>query len=209
MRPYYEDGAVTIYHGDCREVLPSLGRFDLLLTDPPYGIGEHGGACRTRGRPGYSKHANMGWDRSRPDNQTISLALRSADKAIIWGGNYFADMLPPSMGWLYWRKLMGGDFADGELAWTSLNRALREFTRCPKGMDKMHPCEKPVSLFAWCIDFARDVTSIVDPFAGSGTVGRAAKNMSIPATLIEQKERYCEIAARRCSQEVLDLGGAA
>jgi len=206
MKPYYEDGSVTIYHGDCRETLPSLGHFDLLLTDPPYGIGEHGGSCRTRSRPGYAKHAKLSsWDDSRPDADVMSLVLDSADSAIIWGGNYFADMLPPSKGWLYWRKLMGGDFADGELAWTSINRALREFTKCPKGMDKQHPCEKPLSLMKWCIDFAGEATSIVDPFAGTGTVGRAAKDLGIPATLVEREERYCEIAAERCSQEVLDL----
>ncbi|MFH1573365.1 MAG: hypothetical protein ABIG68_05245, partial [Acidobacteriota bacterium] len=102
MTPYYQDDAVTLYCGDCREVVPTLGRFGLLLTDPPYGIGEHGGACRTRGRPGYAKHENMGWDNTRPDADVFRLMLGAAPVAIIWGGNYFADLLPPTMGWLYW-----------------------------------------------------------------------------------------------------------
>lgn len=204
MEPYYKDDYITLYHGDCREIVPTLGRFDLLLTDPPYGIGEHGGACRTRNRPGYTKHVNMGWDNSRPDAEAFRLMLGSAPVSIIWGGNYFADMLPPTMGWLYWRKLMGGDFSDGELAWTSRNAALREFTKCPKGMDKQHPCEKPIELLTWCITLAGEgVKTILDPFAGSGTTGRAAKDLQRKCVMIEREERYCEIAAKRMRQEVL------
>ena len=201
MKPYYQDGAVTIYHGDCREIVPTLGRFDLLLTDPPYGIGEHGGACRTRGRPGYAKHENLGWDKETPSPWVFQMLLEKADVAIIWGGNYFP--LPPSMGWLYWRKLMGGDFSDGELAWTSRKAALREFTKCPKGMDKWHPCEKPVELLTWCLGLVPDAQTVLDPFAGSGTTGRAAKDLGRKAVLIEREEKYCEIAARRMGQEVL------
>lgn len=203
MKPYYQDGAVTIYHGDCREIVPTLGRFDLLLTDPPYGIGEHGGACRTRGRPGYSKHKNLGWDKETPAPWVFQMLLEKADVAIIWGGNYFD--LPPSMGWLYWRKLMGGDFSDGELAWTSRKAALREFTKCPKGMDKGHPCEKPLELLTWCLGLVPEAQTVLDPFAGSGTTGRAAKDLARKAVLIEREEKYCEIAARRMGQEVLAL----
>lgn len=201
--PYYDHAGITIYHGDCLEIVPTLGGFDLLLTDPPYGIGEHGGACRTRGRPGYAKHANLGWDTARPEPEVFSVILATAPVAIIWGGNYFADLLPATSGWLYWRKMMGGDFSDGELAWTSRNAALREFTKCPKGINKQHPCEKPIELFKWCIGLAGDVQTILDPFAGSGTTGRAAKDLGRKATLIEREERYCEIAANRLSQEVL------
>jgi DNA modification methylase len=113
------------------------------------------------------------------------------------------------MGWLYWRKLMGGDFSDGELAWTSRSAALREFTKCPKGMNKGHPCEKPLELMTWCISLAGDVQTILDPFAGSGTTGRAAKDLGRKAVLIEREERYCEIAARRMAQGVLPLRKAA
>ena len=205
MKPFYDDGGIVIYCGDCRDVAPSLGRFDLMLTDPPYGIGEHGGACRTRERPGYAKHANLGWDKERPGRDVFDLVLSKADTAIIWGGNYFADYLSPSMGWLYWRKLMGGDFSDGELAWTSRRAALREFTKCPKGMNKQHPCEKPVELMMWCIGLVKGVRTIFDPFAGVGSTGRAAKDLSLQATLIEREERYCEIAAKRLAQGVLPL----
>ena len=203
MKPYYEHGGITIYHGDCREILPDIESVDLVLTDPPYGIGEHGGACRTRGRPGYAKHANMGWDNVRPDANVFNMMLAAAPIAIIWGGNYFADLLPPTMGWLYWRKLMGGDFSDGELAWTSRNKALREFTKRPKGTNKQHPCEKPLELMVWCICLAGDVQTIIDPFAGSGTTLVAAKELGRRAIGIELEEKYCEIAAKRLAQEVL------
>ena len=132
QKPYYEDSAVTIYHGDCREIVPQLGRIDLLLTDPPFGIGVHGGKARTRGNP-IPNHACGGWDNERPDKATLDLVRSCAKVQMIFGGNYFADVLPASRCWLYWRKLIGGDFADGELIWTSLDAVVREFTKPNKG----------------------------------------------------------------------------
>jgi len=95
VRAYFSKDGITIYLGDCREILPSLPKVDLVLTDPPYGIGEHGGKCRTRGAPGYSKHADLGWDTAPPDAATIALVLSMAPDAVLWGGNYFANNLPP------------------------------------------------------------------------------------------------------------------
>ena len=134
------------------------------------------------------------------------MVLAAAHIIIIWGGNYFADMLPPTMGWLYWRKLMGGDFSDGELAWTSRTNALKEFTKCPKAIDKQHPCQKPLELMTWAIELcAPSCRTIVDPFMGSGTTLRAAKDLQRKAIGIEIEEKYCQIAARRLQQEVLPL----
>lgn len=188
---------VTLYLGDCREILPTIGKVDAVVTDPPYGIGEHGGACRTRKRPGYSKHENLGWDDERP--AWLADILAYGDDQIIWGGNYFADLLPPTMGWLYWRKLMGGDFSDGELAWTSRRAALREFVKCPKGMDKGHPCEKPPELMKWCLGFLPEAKIILDPFMGSGTTGVAAVKLGRKFIGIEIEPKYFEIACRRIS----------
>jgi DNA modification methylase len=190
-------GDCTLYLGDCLDILPNLGPFDAVVTDPPYGIGEHGGACRTRGRPGYAKHENRGWDNARPAPEVFDAILKCSREQIIWGGNYFADVLPPTMGWLYWRKLMGGDFSDGELAWTSRHGALREFTRCPKGMDKTHPCEKPVDLLKWCIGFVPNANEILDPFMGSGTTGVACAKLGRKFVGIEIDEGYFDIACRR------------
>lgn len=190
-------GDCTLYLGDCLEVMPALGPVDAVVTDPPYGIGEHGGAQRTRSRPGYTKHEKKGWDKSRPAPAAFRAMLSTSKDQIIWGGNYFADLLPPTMGWLYWRKLMGGDFSDGELAWTSRKGALREFVKCPKGIDKSHPCEKPIPLMKWCLGFLPDAKTILDPFMGSGTTGVACAKLGRKFIGIEIDEGYFEIACKR------------
>lgn len=195
------DGRVKLWLGDCLDILPTLeaGSVDAVVTDPPYGIGEHGGACRTRGAPGYSKHENRGWDNTRPSVEAFKQILRWP--AVIWGGNYFADLLPPTMGWLYWRKLMGGDFSDGELAWTSRQRALRECTKCPKSIDKSHPCQKPIEVMKWSIGFVEGET-ILDPFMGSGTTGVAAVRLNRRFLGIEISEKYFAIAVERIEREI-------
>lgn len=194
-------GDAVLLQGDCRDVLPVLPKVDAVVTDPPYGIGESGGAQRTRSRRGYAKHEKLSdWDSQRPEDGIFAGMLEAAESQIIWGGNYFADILPASKGWLYWKKLMGGDFADGELAWTSLDRALREYTQCPKGMDKAHPCEKPEGLMRWCLSFLPDSQTILDPFMGSGTTGVAAVQMGRDFIGIEREEKYFDIACRRIEE---------
>ena len=202
MTPYYQDDACTIYHGDCREILPTLGRFDLLLTDPPYGIGQDGGAQRTRG----SKRKNgpkLGWDSSRPSGDMFDAMFDATSSQVIWGGNYFADMLPASRGWLYWEKLMGGDFSDGELAWTSRDAVLKQFKKAKQTSERLHPTQKPLAVIRWCASFFPDAKTVLDPFMGSGTTLVAAKLEGRRAVGIELEERYCEIAANRLSQGVL------
>ena len=216
-KPYYQDSAVTLYHGDCREIVPLLGRFDLLLTDPPYGIGE-GNAKRIASRANAAKAKDYGhseWDACPPDATTIAILRGACDSHILWGGNYFHG-LPPSRAWLVWDKDNGAnDFADCELAWTNLDTAVRKFKWRWAGMlqenmqDKdvrEHPTQKPLALMAWCLTLAGDdVQTVLDPFAGSGTTGRACKDLGRKCTMIEREERYCEIAARRMGQEVLNL----
>jgi DNA modification methylase len=180
--------------------MPLLDPVDAVVTDPPYGIGEDGGAKRTRGRKGYAKHAAKGWDRVRPEAKIFGAILDASSAQIIWGGNYFADLLPAKMGWLYWQKRMGGDFSDGELAWTSRDGALREFTKCPKGMDKSHPCEKPVTLMEWCLGFLPTAETILDPFAGSGSTGVACVNLGRKFIGIERDPDYFEIMCRRIEE---------
>lgn len=203
--PYYQDDSVTLYHGDCREIAPLLGRFDLLLTDPPYGIRADENPVR-----GIQRHAPSQWDRERPAPWLIQMLVSLCDESIIWGGNYFADVLPPRMKWLVWCKdTRDFSLADCELAWTSLNAAARvfELSRSRANWDgKVHPTQKPLDLLRWCILQVGDAQSILDPFAGSGTTGRAAKDLGRRATLIEIDERYCEMAALRFAQEVLPIG---
>ena len=193
-------GDATLYLGDCREVLPTLGRVDAVVTDPPYGIGEDGGVFRCRKGQNIRVHAKMGWDSSRPGKSIFDLMLNVSDEQIIWGGNYFADYLPPSKGWLYWQKLMGGDFSDGELAWTSRDRALREFTKCPKGQGSEHPTQKPVAVMEWCLGFLPNAHTILDPFMGSGTTGVACARLGRRFIGCEIEPRYFDIACRRIEE---------
>jgi len=189
--------------GDCLNFMRTMPdkSVDAVITDPPYGIGEHGGACRTRGRKGYSKHENKGWDKKPPKKIVFSNILRVSNTAVIWGGNYFTDKLPPRMGWIYWRKLMGGDFSDGELAWTSRNCALKEFTKCPKGMNKEHPTQKPIELMIWCIEnYTNPTDTIFDPFMGSGTTGVAAIQLGRNFIGCEIDPDYFAIAKKRIEQ---------
>lgn len=199
---------VTLHLGDCMEYMKSMQdkSVDAVITDPPYGIGEHGGACRTRGKPGYSKHEKKNWDNDRPPKEYFDYILRVSGKHIIWGGNYFSDYLPPKMGWLYWQKLMGGDFSDGELAWTSRNSALKEYTKCPKGIDKQHPTQKPVELIKWCIEIISNPgDTIFDPFMGSGTTGVACVQTGRNFIGCEIDPDYFAIAEKRIHDAQLQM----
>jgi len=207
MKPYYERNGITIYHGDCREILPTI-KADCVVTDPPYGIGRDGQTRSTGKHGGRKGYEFLGWDSARPHRDTFDAILASSDEQIIWGGNYFADMLPPSMGWLVWDKGQRINQSDGELAWTSMEQALRICTlnRVELMIDgAQHPTQKPVALLKWCLSFVPTGT-ILDPFMGSGTTLVAAKLEGRRAIGIEIEERYCEIAAKRLAQEVLPFG---
>ena len=203
FKPYYQDDAVTIFNADCKQVLPFLPQFDLLLTDPPYGIGEDGGRFRDRKGGGHRVLPKMGWDKDRPKCHLLLEAIDSAKDCIVWGGNYFADILPASRGWLYWDKKMGGDFSDGELAYTSFDMVLKSFSFCTKAHGKVHPSQKPLALMRWCLSLVPDAVTVLDPFAASGTTGVACKLEGRKAVLIELSEEYCEKAADRLRQGVL------
>lgn len=213
MKPFYRDSFATIYHGDCREILPTLDKADLCLTDPPYGLGEN--SIRVSGREKLAAPTDYGsfdWDRKPADDDLIQLCIRSAAHSIIFGGNYFS--LPPSRAWLVWDKQNSGDFADCELAWTNLKQAVRIFRFMwngmlrageARGVQRVHPTQKPVELMTWCLSFAPTARTVLDPFMGSGTTLVAAKQLGLKSIGIELEERYCEIAARRLSQEYLPL----
>jgi DNA modification methylase len=214
VKPYYEDAYVTLYHGDCRDLLPGLGRCDLLLTDPPYGIGRDGSRPSTGSHGGRKAYEFLCWDGAAPGAEVFRLMFAATDQQIIWGANYFPTHLPPSMGWLVWDKGQRIAGSDAEVAFGSWERALRVFTKNRVAIMQdgaVHPTQKPVALMQWCIAQAdersgAEVKSILDPFAGSGTALYAAKSMGRRAIGIEKEECYCEIVAQRCSQETLDLG---
>jgi DNA modification methylase len=217
--PFYRDEYVTIYHGDNRQILPMLGSFDLLMADPPYGINESSAAVKSRQRKagGNSRslanqrdYGDFDWDKEPVPAWLMELAREMCDKQIIFGGNYYA--LPPCKGPLIWDKENGdNDFADGELAWNNLGTALRIKRHLWNGMlrkggeDRHHPTQKPLEVIQWAILQAGDVETILDPWAGSGTTGHAAKNLGKRCVMIEREKRYCEIAAARLAQDVIPL----
>lgn len=202
MKPYFTDerAGIVIYHGDCREVLPTLELTDVdLVTDPPYGIFACGGK--------WGRKQDLQWDRERAEG--VDRLIHLGGESIIWGGNYFE--LPPSRGWLVWYKRDSvQSAADCELAWTSLdmNTRLIDHTIAATNAERNgHPTQKPLRVMKWSLSFLPNAQAILDPFMGSGTTLRAAKDLGRKAIGIEIEERYCEIAARRLAQNVLQFGG--
>ena len=186
-------GATTLYLGDCRDILPTLGKVDAVVTDPPYGIG-HGDRLHT----GLRRMTSKDWDDSAPD-----LSFLPKIPSIIWGGNYFP--LPPTRCFLFWDKHpMPPTYACGELAWTSLDRNAAKW-RGRVGddvavSDRSHPTQKPVKLMRWCLDFLPDADTILDPFMGSGTTGVAALQEGRKFIGIEREPKYFDIACKRIEQ---------
>lgn len=213
MSPYYDHGGITIYHGDCREILPSLGRFDLLLTDPPYGIAlDTANRARGRGLRAVCKdHLPVHGD-SEPFEPGHLFGV--ANGSILWGANHYADRLPASPMWLAWDRVTGtSDATDMELAWVNGHRykTIRLFRHQWCGVLRasenaarvLHPTQKPVALMSWCLGFFPEAKTVIDPYMGSGPVAKACKDRGLRYVGIELVEKYCETAAKRLAQETL------
>lgn len=211
MKPYYSENGITIYNGDCRDILPTIHKVDLVLTDPPYGIGESNERALSRGKLANPRdYGTFDWDKKPIPQDLFNSVKCCASWACIWGGNYY--QIDPSSCWLVWDKRNGtNDFADCELAWTNWPKAVRMKSHLWNGMlrkdseTRFHPTQKPVDIMKWAIDLAPTSQSIIDPFMGSGTTLRAAKDLGRKAIGIEIEEKYCEIAAKRLSQEVFNF----
>ncbi len=191
-------GNATLYHGDCREVLPGLPKHDLLLTDPPYGLGDRwtGGTWFTKGA---YENDSVSWDDKPPPAWLFGLMLEKSNEQIIWGGNYFE--LPASRCWLAWVKRDNmPTMADFELAWTSFDKPAKEFYHARSGFERAHPTQKPTPVIAWCIQQAPKAITILDPFMGSGTTGVACAKLGKSFTGIERERKYFDIACERISR---------
>ena len=198
-----EIGNATLYLGDCCELLNQIAPFDALVTDPPYGIGESGGKSASRGKLAKAdKYTHLAWDDSTADAE-IKLARSLSKYQVIFGGNYYD--LPPTKCWLVWNKMNTGDFADCELAWTNLDKAVRKIDymwngmiRMERNVERQHPTQKPVGVMSFCIDnLPKDVGVICDPFMGSGTTGVACMQRNKKFIGIEREQEYFDIACER------------
>ena len=205
-------GRARLILGDCREVLPTLPRVDAVVTDPPYGIKEAAGKSASRHGPASfgSKYVRdygvESWDDTTAEAEVFA-AIDLAKHAIVFGGNYYP--MPPSSCWLVWDKLnQGTDFADCELAWTNLKKAVRKIDllwsgciRAERDIPREHPTQKPLGVMKFCIGhLPANANTILDPFMGSGTTGVAAVQMGKEFIGIEREPKYFDIACRRIEQ---------
>jgi site-specific DNA-methyltransferase (adenine-specific) len=228
VKPYYDDGkGIVIYHGDCREILPSL-KADVVVTDPPYGVdlGNHGAVNETRSRflckAGYQSYEDTDENlRSVVIPGVIASLDICAGRGLVFcaGSKIGAFPEPSCVGGIY---LPSGC---GRTRWGFQNLVLCMFYGTAPDLQNgaqhtvmrstghaepsLHPCPKPLPWMLWAVRLAsREGETILDPFMGSGTTLRAAKDLGRKAIGVEIEERYCEIAAKRLAQEVFDFQGA-
>ena len=197
-------GDCALHLGDCLSIMPELGEFDAVVTDPPYGIGEAAGKNKSRGDYAIAKdYGHSEWDNKPASGESIQLIQEISKHQIIFGGNYYN--LPPTSCWLVWDKKNGKtDFADCELAWTNLPKAVRCIEFMWNGMLRRnneargdHPTQKPIEVMRWCLSHIPDSKTILDPFMGSGTTGVACVKTGRSFTGIELDEDYFDIACQR------------
>lgn len=209
MTPYYEEDGITIYHGDCREILPVP--CDVIVSDPPFSgmVVDIGKLQRTSRPPTYQWH---GVEHSGA--VAVDLLLAMNKPMVLFGANGYSSQLPDHPGWIVWDKQTDGYVigSPAELAWTNCLTNLRMFRLNYRGFTtqrdpKEHPMQKPRALMRWILSLP-DLPSgvVLDPYMGSGTTLVAAKQVGRHAIGIEIEERYCEIAAERLRQGVLPLG---
>lgn len=206
-------GAARLINADCRDVLPTLGKVDAVVTDPPYGIGvdatmhKQSGTQYGRAAAAKSSYRATNWDNMPISPEDVVLLRSISRHQIIFGGNYFD--LPPARCWLIWDKDNGdSEFADCELAWTNLDKPVRLITWMWNGMLRKggerrfgHPTQKPLEVMRWCIGhLPADTQTICDPFMGSGTTGCAAVSLGKQFTGIEADNEYFDIACRRIEE---------
>jgi site-specific DNA-methyltransferase (adenine-specific) len=204
MTEWVEIGDAKLACGDSAELLEDIGEIDAVVTDPPYGIGADKAASKNEGKFGWKFYGHTDWDSVRPDPNLVKQLLNIGSEQIIWGGNYFTDILPPTMRWLVWDKGQR-DFslADCEFAWSSQWKAARifDYPRAKALADgKEHPTQKPVELMKWCISLLSNPKVILDPFMGSGSTGVAAIILGRKFVGIEKDPKYFDISCRRIEE---------
>ena len=214
MKPYYDRDGITIWHGRCEDVLPTVdpATVDLLLTDPPYGIDLD---TNTSTRFGQKKWPGKVRERVHGDNAPFDPSpLIAFQRAVLFGANHYADKLPASPSWLVWDRQSGdSNTADAELAWTNLGGTVRTYRHLWNGLCRqsevgfhVHPTQKPVSLMRWIVDrWTEPGDLVLGPYMGSGPVAQACHELGRRYVGIELVEDYCRVAVSRLSQQTLQL----
>lgn len=188
--------------------------FDLAIVDPPYGIdilhsGGLGTNCLNK-KHNRKMHTRKLWDKTPPNKEYFKELFRVSKNQIIWGGNYFTKFLPPSMGWIFWDKGQDLTMSDGELAFTSFNKALRRKI-INRGQlmaegGTIHPTQKPVKLYKWLLmNYAKEGDKILDTHLGSGSIAIACHNLGFDLTACELDKDYYEAAMKRLQQHQQQL----
>lgn len=207
----------TLYHADCWDLLSEIGEINVIITDPPYGIGANKKSMELRiSKSGllknfpHSHFDGIEWDK-KIDKKYIDLILSISKNQIFFGGNYYANWLPPSPCWIVWDKDNGTcDSADCELIYTSYKTAVRKIRYKWNGVfqedmknkeTRYHPTQKPLWVMGWLLDkYTKKTELILDPFMGSGTTGVACIMGNRKFIGIEKEKRYFDIACKRISR---------
>lgn len=196
-------GGQRLILGDCLAVMRELGRFDAVVTDPPYGMKRDGKPPSTSSHGGHKGYTFKGWDKSAPPAEVFRSIFAISGEQIIWGANFFPQHLRPAMGWLFWDKGQRISQSDGELAFASRENALRVFTlnRAALAQDgAVHPTQKPLALMEWCLGFVPKAKTILDPFMGSGTTLVACQRLGRMGTGVEIDPEYFDVACQRVEE---------
>ena len=199
---------IKLYNDDCMNIMPNYqdNYFELAIVDPPYGIRRlHSGGMPKSSR--FKKWERKKWDNEIPNKKYFDELFRVSKNQIIWGGNYFVDYLRRSQGWVFWFKQTGMTFADGELAWTSFDRATRCYNKSGMGggINKIHPTQKPIKLYKWLLEnYAKPTDKILDTHLGSGSSAIAYNYFGIKEfTGIEIDKEYFDMASKRKKKETM------
>ena len=193
-------GDATLYCGDCMDILPTLPKVDAVITDPPFGVGNFVQIS------GNVRGEVVTWNESGPSEEFFSLIKEKSNYRIVWGANYFNCF--ESAGGLVWVKNQPmPNMSKAEMASTSWGNKVElinlTWTNYVNTKESIHPCERPVGLYAWCIEqVPKQPKTILDPFMGSGTTGVAAIQLGRSFIGIEREERYFQIACERISNAV-------
>lgn len=218
MTPYFDDGQIQIWHGDCRDVLPGINpaTVSLVLTDPPYGY-QQSDQARSK-RAANDPGRDSGLPMIHGDTETFDPSpLLRFGRLVLFGANHYADRLPASKSWLVWDRLNGStpsDNADAELIWTNCGGTIRMYRQTWRGVAReddglepnhhVHPTQKPVKLMIWLLDrYTKPGDLVLDPYMGSGPVAHACHITGRKYIGIELVETYCQTAVKRLQQSVL------